>query len=275
MNETWNVMRAALRGVWGDLVTTALCNLLWAVLNLSIVAGPPATMALFYVANQAAHGEVVDVRDFLCALRRSFGLGWKWGAVNLAVACLLVGDIILTGRPGSSDRARLIQGGFVTALAAWLLLQLYSLPFLFEQERLDLGQAWRNGAAMMGRNLAFSISLGLLLVCVLFLGTLFFFVSLAVGGFLIALVGNYAVLNRLEAWRRQRPITQAQASPAARFSSAATRMPSVSFTRSSSAPPPTKKTSSDKMPRRLVPANCPTNPNTAGPRMPANLDDTS
>jgi hypothetical protein len=86
-------------------------------------------------------------------------------------------------------------------LGVWLLLQLYVLPLLFEQEVPSIKLALRNGAVMLGRNPLFSATLGALLVLALLVGTLLFAVSLAAGGVFLALVGNHAVLNRLAAHR--------------------------------------------------------------------------
>lgn len=201
MNQAWHIIGAALRDIWNDLVTAALCNLLWTAGMLSLVGGPPATLALFYVANRVTRGEAVDMRNFWNALRRYFGLGWRWGSVNLAMCCVLVGDVILTGQLSQSDTARWIQGGFAALLAGWLMLQLYALPFLFEQETPSLRQAWRNGAVMIGNNISFSLGLVSLMACTLLAGVVLFCLSLAVGGWFVALAANHAVLNRLAAWR--------------------------------------------------------------------------
>jgi hypothetical protein len=199
MTEAWGVQRAALRDTWNDLFTTAVCNLLWLFFNLLIVTGPPATVALFYYANRLVHGEPTGAGDFLRAVRRYFGVGWRWGLVNGAMLFLLVGDVVLTGQLGQSAGAQLVQGFFLAGLLSWLLLQLYTLPFLFEQETPSVQLALRNGAAMLGNNILFSVTLGVLLGCILLLGTLVFMLSLAAGGVFLALVGNHAVLNRLAA----------------------------------------------------------------------------
>lgn len=196
-----NVLRAALRDTWNDLLTTALVNLLWILGTVLVVTGPPATLALFYVGNRIAHGEPSDAGDFVQGLRRYFGLGWRWGLLNGAVLFLLAGDVILTNHLSQSDLARLAQGLYLALLGVWLLLQLYTLPFLFEQETPSLKLALRNSALMLGRNVGFSLVWGLALAGMLLAGTLLFLVSLAVGGVLVALVSNHAVLNRLNAHR--------------------------------------------------------------------------
>jgi hypothetical protein len=167
------------------------------------VTAGPATVALFAVGNRMARGEATDPRDFLRALRRTLGAGWRWGLVQVIAIGVLVGDVALTGRlVGETALGRLAQGLYVAALAAWLLLQLYALPFLFEQEAPSVRTALRNGAVMMGANVGFTAALGLMLVVLLCLGAILFFLSLAGGAVFLALVGNHAVLDRLAAGRR-------------------------------------------------------------------------
>jgi hypothetical protein len=201
MADAWQVFRAALRDLWSDLFTTAVVNLLWAILTLLVVTAPPAMLALFSVGSRIAHGDPTDAGDFFRAFIRSWRTGWRWGAVQVVMLFLLVGDVVLTGQLSSSSGARLAQGLYLAALVVWLLLQLYTLPFLFEQETPSVRLALRNGALMLGSNPAFSIALGLLLLFALVAGTLLFFVTFAAGGVFVALVANHAVLNRLAAQR--------------------------------------------------------------------------
>lgn len=191
------IIRTTLRDAADDLFVTAVVNLLWLILTVLIVTAPPAAVALFYVGNRKAHGEVTEISDFFFALRRYFGLAWRWGLVTAAVALFLWGDMVLTGRFSQSPLARFAQGFYLTVLVIWLFLQLYALPFLFEQERPSLRLAWRNAAVMLGHNIGFSLALLAAIVLVLLVSTLFFLVIMAAGGILVALIANHAVLNRL------------------------------------------------------------------------------
>lgn len=94
MRSAWRVVRAGIRAALSDLFTTAVVQLLWYASLLTIVAGPPATVALFAVGRQLAHGEVTDVGDFLAALRRYAGAGWRWVLVKGAVLSFLWADVV-------------------------------------------------------------------------------------------------------------------------------------------------------------------------------------
>ena len=130
MSAAWDVIRRALSDATTDLFTVLASNLFWLVGNALVITGPPATLALFYVANRLARGEVTDPGDFIAAFRRYFKPAWRWGLLNLLVVFFLVGDVVITGRLLEPRAARLIQGFYIQALLFWLFLQLDLLPFL-------------------------------------------------------------------------------------------------------------------------------------------------
>ncbi len=202
IREIIRVIFGALQDAWADIWTVLVCNLLWTVSVVLIIPGPPATLALFTYCNRLAHGEIADFGDYWRAFRSQWGPAWRWGAVNLLVIFLLVGDYILTGQLSQAPLARFMQGFYVAALGAWLIVQLYALPFLIEQATPSVRQALRNAAVMLGRNPGFSVVLSILLVLLLVAGLAAFMLTIACGGVVVAAAGNRAVINRLEAHRQ-------------------------------------------------------------------------
>jgi hypothetical protein len=201
MKEVFEVLRASFRDMWDDVWSVAVCNLLWFLSQMLVLPGPPATLALFHYGNQVARGEVAGTGDFLRGMRRFWGIGWRWGIVNYLVIGLLIGDYLLTGRLSQSAAAQFAQGFYLAVLGIWILLQLYTLPFLFEMDEPNVLAALRNGALMLGRNPGFSLALAALLLCILAIGTLLFMLSAAAGGIFLAFAGNHAVRNRLAAYQ--------------------------------------------------------------------------
>jgi hypothetical protein len=199
------IIRDSLADVWSDLWTVLVCNLLWTISMVLVIPGPAATLALFYYTNRLAHGEVADLADYWGAFRHSWGLAWRWGFINLVVIAIFVADSILTGQLSQTSLALFVQGFYLAGLAGWLLLQLFALPFLFEQETPSVRQALRNGAVLIGRNPGFAITLDGMLALLMVAGTILFMLSFAFGGVILAAVGNHAVLNRLELARKATP----------------------------------------------------------------------
>jgi hypothetical protein len=191
------ILGYSLRDTWQEFGTILVVHLLFLLGNLLIISGPPATLALFFYGNRIAHGETANERDFLRAVRRYWGPAWRWGILNLLVVGLLAGDYYLTGRLTGSTTAYFIQGLYITLFVGWLLLQIFALPFLFEQEQPRVFQAFRNASVFIRRNSIFVLVLALLLGLSLALGTLAFMLTFVFGGAFVAFAGNRAVLKDL------------------------------------------------------------------------------
>lgn len=198
MSTALRILGYSFRDVWQELWTILIVHLLFLLGNILIIPGPPVTLALFFYGNRIAHGERANERDFLEAIRSYWKPAWRWGLINLLVIGLLTGDYYLIGNmTASANFASFIQGLYITLLAGWLLLQLFTLPFLFEQNQPSVVQALRNAAVFIGRNLILVFVLALLLALSLTAGTLAFMLTFVFGGALIAFAGNHAVLDHL------------------------------------------------------------------------------
>jgi len=194
---SFQAVRLAVIDLWNDLWMTLVCNVVWLLAMLLVIPGPPATVALFYYANCLAHGESADLSDFWGAFRRYWKVGWVWAIVNILVFFFLIGDYWLIGRENRTYLSSFLQVFYIMVIIGWSLTQLYTLPFLFEQNHPTLLQALRNGALMLSKNFGFSIGFGVGLLLALGAGTLFFLLSAAFGGMFVALASNHAVINRL------------------------------------------------------------------------------
>lgn len=198
MRTVLQILGGAFHDIWDDLWTVLACNLFWLLTNLLIIPGPPATVAMVYYGNRLAHGEEVDLEDFWRVFRRSWGLGWRWGIVNLGVIAFLAFDIYLTGLFQGASWTPYLQGLYVALLLGWLAWQFFALPFLFEQEQPVVRQAWRNGSMLIGRNLGFALLLFVFVLLILIAGTFAFLLSAMFGAVFVSSAANRAVVNRLE-----------------------------------------------------------------------------
>ena len=198
MKDVFNVLRSSLRDLWDDLWMVAVCNLIWLLALVLLIPGPPATLALFYYGRRLARGEQTSLGDFFRAMQVYWSTAWRWALVNLALVLILLGDILILKPVRPSPLIQFSQGFYLAVVLTWLFIQLFTLPFLFEQEEPSLRIAWRNAAVMLGRNIGFSITLGLALGVILFAGAVFFLVSVAAGGVFVAIASNRTVFNRLE-----------------------------------------------------------------------------
>jgi hypothetical protein len=199
MQMALKILGRAFVDVWQELWTILIVQLLFLLGQLLIILGPPVTVALFYYGNRIAHAELATERDFLRAIRQYWKPAWRWGGLNLLVIGVLAGDYFLTGRwSANPDLTSFLQGLYAILLTFWLVLQMFALPFLFEQQQPSVLQALRNATIFIRRNFIFVSSLCLLLVISLALGLLAFMLTFVFGAALIAFTGNHAVLESLE-----------------------------------------------------------------------------
>src|SRR5689334_17376043 len=198
MHTALRTIGLAFRDVWQELWTILIVHLIFLFGNILIVTGPPATVALFFYGNRIAHGESANERDFLNAIRKYWKPAWRWGFMNLLVIALLIGDYDLTGKlANDSNTLHWIQGLYVTLLSVWIWLQIFSLPFLFEQEQPSVIQALRNSTLFIRKNLILVFTLTLLLALSLMIGMLAFMLTFVFGGAFVAFASNHAILEDL------------------------------------------------------------------------------
>lgn len=195
----FHVIHLSLGDLWEDLWDMLVVNLLWTLCVLTIIPGPPATLALYRFANRLVHGEEVDLHDFLEGFRQSWATAWQWGAINLIVLLVFAGDIYLSNQTYLAIAVPpFVQSFYIALLVVWLLWQSYVLVFMLEQEQMVVGSAFRNAAVMFGKNFSFTVVYILEVIITLLVGTLLFMISFAIGGVLLAVIGNRAVLFNLK-----------------------------------------------------------------------------
>lgn len=208
MKNALRVVRAAIVDLWDSAFLVIFCSLVWLFLVLLIIPGPPATLALFDMAERIArHEHLLEFSDYLRAVVRRFGLGWRWAAVNIPVLAILLIDIAVAPRMASTEIAFILQWFFIVALALWIVVNWYALAFLFQQKEPSLRLALRNGAVLLFQNPLFTLVLVVITAVLIGLSLVLIIVNLLFGPMLVALISNHAVLNRLEPIRAARRTT--------------------------------------------------------------------
>lgn len=198
MKNAFQVIRVSTVDLWDHLVLVMACSLTWLALVVLIIPAPPATVALFEMAERLARREpLLGWRDYLRAVGARFGLAWRWAAVLIPVAAILLIDILAMPRIFSPAIAAPAQWFFLVALALWLVVNWYALAFLFQQKELSVRQALRNGAVLLLQYPLFTFVLTAATLLLLWLGAILVLVDLLFGPMLVALISTYAVLDRL------------------------------------------------------------------------------
>lgn len=161
MKRALLIVGHAFRLWWGEFMLLIFFNLVWLALQIPIITGPPATAAMYVIARQLADGEFIGPRHGLDALRRMLGPAWVWGAINLLIVGVLVGNYWFyqsaTGWLWSG--LRLLWG--VIALA-WFAVNLFYWPFWLAQELHSPRLTFRNSFLFLAKQPGLSLTLVLI-----------------------------------------------------------------------------------------------------------------
>ena len=146
-------------------------NLVWLVLVLTVVAGPPATAAMLAVARDAAVDRGGEPSQFFVYLRRFFWRAWGLGLVTFLGSVILVTDLFFYANAMSGNQL-LVNMGVVFLLyllIIWLEFLLIAWPLLTNQPEMTIRDVMRNAAIltlrMPGAN--FGLALIVILLCIL------------------------------------------------------------------------------------------------------------
>lgn len=205
MIDALRVIRSAVVDLWRHLALVAFCSLAWLFLSLLIIPGPPATLALFDMAERmASRQHLLEFRDYLRAVWAHFGVGWRWAAINIPVLAIFLIDIRAIPRMFEASIAVPVQWFFIVALALWLVVNWYALAFLFQQKEMSVRLALRNGAVLLLQHPLFTLILAAITAVLLGLSAVLVVLIIAillVGPMLVALISTHAVLDRLAPMR--------------------------------------------------------------------------
>lgn len=186
------------RTFWKPLL---ILNTLWLAASATLVLAPPATLALFHCAYEIMQGRSTAIfSTFRQAMQLYLAPSWNWALINFGAAVLLYANVRFYGQLQTSWGAPLQLIALVVG-AAWVTVQLYTLAYLMALEQLLLRTALRNGLFTLLASPLYSLILTVIVVGIGYL-CLKLIVILFIGvPALIALLGTYAVRERLRAFK--------------------------------------------------------------------------
>ena len=208
MRHVFQVVWGALKDFWAELFLLALMTIVTMLLLVPFVTFPPALAGLWNAGNLAAKGKSISWRDYFEGFRRYFLKAWGLALLNVLVVAIAFTNVRFY-TPGVapfeiSDTLSTWIGGFFTAVAfLWLVLQLYPMAVLLEQEDQRLRVALRNSAVLFITNPGFTIVLALLLLLVAVISMLLTIPWVLITLAIFAVVCNKAVLHLLKPHRER------------------------------------------------------------------------
>jgi uncharacterized membrane protein YesL len=208
MRPVLRVFWQSLRDFYDEIFMLGLMNILTVVLAIPVVTFPPALAGLWSAANLVVQGNSIAWHDYFDGFRRYFWKAWGLALVNIVVVAVLATNLWFynpdTAPFDISDNLSFgirLFWGIVTAV--WVMLQMYPLALLMEQEDQRLRTTWRNAAVLLFANPGFSLVLAILLAIVGFISTLIPLLWAIVTVSLFAVACNKAVRHLLEPYRER------------------------------------------------------------------------
>jgi uncharacterized membrane protein YesL len=140
--------RETLINLYYDLVPLVSLNIIWFLLTLPIVTAFPAAAGLYYATNQLAHQKGAGWKTFFDGFRIHFWLSWRWGLLNVIIILVAVSNIKFYGQL-EAEWSMWLRGVIIGLSILWGIIQLYTFPFLLEQEKQRLSMALRNSMVLL------------------------------------------------------------------------------------------------------------------------------
>jgi hypothetical protein len=149
--------------MWDDFWMVWLSNLLWLVLLIPVITIPLAFAGLYACAHGIAHAESPGWKTFFTGIQKHFGASLRWTGANLLVLAVVIFYIwfFSAERNSAIGRSNLLVGVFLVIALLWIVLNMYTFPFMLVQEKPSYLNALRNSAVLSlkwpGQALGFSL----------------------------------------------------------------------------------------------------------------------
>lgn len=185
---TFELFGIAFRLWWRNVLLLTLLNILWFAFQVPIISAPIATAFAYVVARQVVDDEFVGFRGAVQAIRKVALPALLWGALNLAVALVVIGNFwIYREEVGAVwALARVVWGAVGIG---WFIVNLFYWPFWLAAEEPRLWTTMRNGAVFVVRR----PTVGLLSLAILIVSALLTLPFVTAAMALAALFGLVAV----------------------------------------------------------------------------------
>lgn len=165
MPSLLHIVTRAFRVWWDELVIMLLLNVVWFLLQIPVITGPPATAMVYAMALRSKEGVYWGPRDAWEAFRELFWPAWRWGLGNALVCGVGLWNLVTYWQTAGGVWL-VLRLLWIAVLTVWMALNLFYWPFWLAQEDRSLINTYRNCSRFL------LLHPGLALVLVIFAATL-------------------------------------------------------------------------------------------------------
>lgn len=138
-----NILWQSVKLWWQHWIGILVLNVVWFLLQVLLVTGPPATAVAFTISQRIHNGEAWDWQDLVQLFRELFWPAWQWALPNLLLVMVIVGNFYayreFTGLMWTA--LRLFWG---VIAVVWFMLNLFYWPFWLAQADKSLKTTYQN-----------------------------------------------------------------------------------------------------------------------------------
>lgn len=127
---------------WKHWIGILVLNILWFLLQIPIITGPPATAAFFAIGRRLVDEEMWEFPELWQAFRTHFWQGWLWALPNLLLYIVIGVNFLAYQNDGVAWIA--LRFFWIFMLVGWLTMNLFYWPFWFKADTPYWGQTVSN-----------------------------------------------------------------------------------------------------------------------------------
>lgn len=207
MLEFLRVLWGAVKDFWEELLLLVLMNILTVLFAFPVVTFPPALAGLWNVGNLVAKGKGIHWSDYFDGFRRYFWKSLKLALINILFLVVVYTNIrFYTPEVApfkiSQEVSAWISVFFTLTGLIWLMIQMYPMALLLEQEDERVRIALRNAAFLTALRPGFTLLLFITLILIALLSSVIVVLWVLVTLSFYAVLCNKAVLHLLEPYRK-------------------------------------------------------------------------
>ena len=143
MIKVFHVLGLATRIWWREWIGMFFLNLLWVLLLIPIVTGPPATAAFYAIGKRVYDGELWGIQEIWQHMRELFWPAWRWALPNLLLLLVLLGNFYIY-QDVSGTAWVVLRFIWAFLLILWIMFNLYYWPFWLAQEDKSMRTTYAN-----------------------------------------------------------------------------------------------------------------------------------
>ncbi|HUN23102.1 MAG TPA: DUF624 domain-containing protein [Anaerolineales bacterium] len=161
----WHIFKRSIGLWWDNWIGFLLCSLIWLFCQFLVIPAPPATVALYAIAEKIVNNDPWDIRLFWQTLRKSFRVAWQWALPNGFLLLVLYLNFLFFNRASSENLSYWRVAWFIIGLF-WVMVNMLYWPFWHIQQQKKMSKTYANCLRFISKHRWQSIFMAVILTLI-------------------------------------------------------------------------------------------------------------